>query len=190
MQFVPFDQLIPRGFEGVMADIDHFKKINDRHGHPVGDAVLREVASRLLRVVEGKGLAFRYGGEEYAVILPNHSLDEALAVAERVRTAVEAEQAAGVSVTSSYGVAIVPSHASTVDTWLKAADDALYDAKRLGRNLVTRGTTGAEPPRSFMICSSRAVFRSGSARRTSRSVRRCSAKSTRDWRTRESGSCW
>ena len=119
----------------VMADIDHFKKVNDAHGHPVGDAVLIEVARRLNLVAKGKGEAYRFGGEEFAVLLANHTAEEALAVAERARRGVESSPAGGVSVTSSYGVAAVPTHASSMDQWLKAADAALYDAKHMGRNL-------------------------------------------------------
>lgn len=130
----------------IMADIDHFKKINDNNGHPVGDMVLKELAHRLGQVIQGKGLAYRYGGEEFAVILPNHTADEALAVGERARRAVEAQKAGGLSVTSCYGVAVVPLHASSVEHWLKKADQALYDAKHLGRNLVR--LSGEPPPES------------------------------------------
>lgn len=112
------------------------RKVNDTSGHQAGDAVLTELARRLKKTVSGKGFAYRYGGEEFAVILPNHTTDEALAVAERVRRSVEGEAVGGLSVTSSYGVALVPAHASTIEQWLKKADEALYDAKHLGRNLV------------------------------------------------------
>jgi diguanylate cyclase (GGDEF)-like protein len=128
----------------IMADVDHFKRINDGNGHQVGDAVLKELADRLRQVVKHKGLAYRYGGEEFAVILPNHTADEALAVAERARRAVEAANTCGLSVTSSYGVAVAPDHASTVAHWLKKADEALYEAKHLGRNLVR--LSGEPPP--------------------------------------------
>jgi diguanylate cyclase (GGDEF)-like protein len=119
-----------------MVDVDHFKKINDSHGHPVGDEVLRVVASTLERVIRGKGVAYRYGGEEFALLLPNHSCEEAVAVAERARLAVEAALVAGIRVTASFGAAAVPAHAAAADDWLKKADSALYDAKRRGRNLV------------------------------------------------------
>jgi diguanylate cyclase (GGDEF)-like protein len=73
----------------IISDIDSFKKVNDQHGHQTGDAVLRELALRLGQTVQGKGFAYRYGGEEFAVILPNHAVDEAIAVAERARRRVE-----------------------------------------------------------------------------------------------------
>lgn len=133
----------------IMADIDHFKKINDSNGHQVGDAVLKEIGFRLGQVIQGKGFAYRYGGEEFAVILPNHTADEALAVGERARCAVATEKASGLSVTSSYGVAVVPLHASSVEDWLKKADEALYDAKNLGRNLVR--LSGEPPPEAHSI---------------------------------------
>jgi diguanylate cyclase (GGDEF)-like protein len=127
-----------------MADIDHFKKINDGHGHQAGDAVLRDVALRLRESTDGKGFAYRYGGEEFAVILPNHTPDEALAVAERARRWLEVAPAGGVMVTSSYGVATIPVHAKSAEEWVSKADKALYDAKHQGRNLVR--VSGEPPP--------------------------------------------
>jgi diguanylate cyclase (GGDEF)-like protein len=128
----------------VMADVDHFKRVNDIHGHQVGDAILRELGQRLRQATQGKGSAYRYGGEEFAAILPNHTEAEALAVAERARHAVEASKVGCVAVTSSYGVAIAPLQASSAEQWLKKADEALYDAKHLGRNLVR--LSGEPPP--------------------------------------------
>lgn len=120
----------------VFGDIDHFKRVNDTHGHQVGDAVLREVAARLVSVVERKGCVYRYGGEEVAAILRNHSAEEALAVAERCRRQIEKDSVAGVSVSMSFGVACVPDHATDARALVGAADRALYDAKERGRNLV------------------------------------------------------
>jgi diguanylate cyclase (GGDEF)-like protein len=91
---------------------------------------------RLLLVVAGRGEAYRYGGEEFAAILPNHSAEEALAVAERLRRLVEASPAPAIRVTSSFGVATVPTHAIAAVDWVKRSDEALYDAKRFGRNVV------------------------------------------------------
>lgn len=133
----------------LMADIDHFKKVNDNYGHQIGDIVLKEISHRLDRIIQGKGFAYRYGGEEFAVILPNHTAEEALAVGERARRAVEAEKAGDVSVTSSYGVAVVPLHASSVEDWLNKADQALYEAKHLGRNLVR--LSGEPPPETHSV---------------------------------------
>jgi diguanylate cyclase (GGDEF)-like protein len=132
----------------VMADVDHFKKINDAHGHPAGDEVLRAVAGTLERTVSGKGIGYRYGGEEFAVLLPNHSCDEALAVAERARIAIESQPLSGITVTASFGVASVPTHATSAEEWLKKADRALYDAKQHGRNVVRfSGEPAPQPDR-------------------------------------------
>jgi diguanylate cyclase (GGDEF)-like protein len=120
----------------VLGDIDHFKNVNDTNGHQTGDAVLREVASRLVTVAHGKGHVYRYGGEEITIILKNHSANEALAVAERCRRRVESESVAGVAVSMSFGVASMPEHAADGRNLLAAADRALYDAKNRGRNLV------------------------------------------------------
>ena len=120
----------------VLADVDHFKKVNDKHGHPIGDAVLKEVAQRLIAVSARKGDAYRYGGEEFALILPNHSAEEGLAVAERARLVVETTPVAGITVTASFGIATSSDRATSASQWLKYADEALYDAKRYGRNVV------------------------------------------------------
>jgi two-component system, cell cycle response regulator len=127
----------------VMVDIDHFKSVNDSRGHQIGDDVLRAVALRLQRVARAKGETFRYGGEEFAIVLLNHSSDEALTVAERARRELSATPVAGVPVTASFGVACYPDHGSETATLTRAADQAMYAAKNRGRNL-TR--LHGEPP--------------------------------------------
>jgi diguanylate cyclase (GGDEF)-like protein len=129
------------GVSLLMVDIDHFKRINDAHGHPVGDSVLREVARVLkdtLRAVDSLG---RYGGEEFIAILPHTSHDEALQTADRLRRAIEEHlfRCAGkeLRTTVSVGVASFPS--DTVDApadLVREADKALYRAKEGGRNRV------------------------------------------------------
>jgi diguanylate cyclase (GGDEF)-like protein len=117
-------------------DVDHFKAINDRHGHDVGDEVLRRVGGLALGVVRHDGLVGRLGGEEFAIIMPDTSLAEALAVCERLCTACRALGIeAGASVTISVGVAVADPGATPRDV-LKAADEAMYRAKRNGRNRV------------------------------------------------------
>lgn len=128
----------------VMMDIDHFKKVNDTHGHPKGDAVLAETAARIISVAEGKGRAYRYGGEEIAILLPNHNTQEAIAVAERARRTLEDAPIGGLTVTASFGVATSPDHGNASAGIVKAADAALYDAKDRGRNLVR--VYGEPPP--------------------------------------------
>jgi diguanylate cyclase (GGDEF)-like protein len=132
-------------FSLVMVDVDRFKAINDKHGHPKGDAVLAAVALQLRTAVDGKGRAFRFGGEEFALLLPNHTCEEAIAVAERTRRALEISASDGLQVTASFGVRTLPDLASSAPELLARADAALYDAKSRGRNLVR---LHGEPPPS------------------------------------------
>jgi diguanylate cyclase (GGDEF)-like protein len=126
-----------------MVDIDHFKKVNDGGGHQAGDAVLRAVSDRLVCVTRLKGHVFRYGGEELALLLPNHSIEEGIAVAERARLTIESTPAIeGLHVTASFGVSGFPS-VIDADALIRAADTALYDAKNRGRNMVR---FDGEPP--------------------------------------------
>ncbi len=121
----------------VMCDIDHFKAVNDRYGHPAGDEVLRGVAKRLRRTVRGSGgLVGRWGGEEFLILLPGLARPEAHALAERLRQAVAATPVAGLPVTASLGVASFRPPGDTADALLARADQALYAAKRSGRNRV------------------------------------------------------
>ena len=123
----------------VMIDLDHFKDLNDHHGHLVGDEVLRLVAHRVSEVMRTTDTAYRYGGEEIVVLLRETGLDEAAVVAERLRAGIAATilpGRPGISVTASAGVGtrrpLMAHHADIV----AVADQALYEAKRLGRNRV------------------------------------------------------
>jgi diguanylate cyclase (GGDEF)-like protein len=120
----------------VMVDIDHFKALNDTHGHQAGDEVLRNVAAALSCECRDFDTPARYGGEEFAVILPGCGPDEAIDIAERLRRAVSAAPAV-VPITASAGVATYPSHAGDADTLVRAADEALYRSKHAGRNRTT-----------------------------------------------------
>jgi diguanylate cyclase (GGDEF)-like protein len=124
----------------VMVDLDHFKAINDRHGHQAGDQILRHVASLLMAESREGDLVARYGGEELAAILPHTTAMEAHAWAERVRARIEQEPTmwfgSPVNVTASFGVAAVPPSQGSPSRLLGQADDALYGAKGRGRNLV------------------------------------------------------
>lgn len=121
----------------VMLDIDHFKKLNDTHGHQTGDEVLRTTGAALLKSCRDFDTAARYGGEEFAVILPSCSPRESLPAGDRLRAAI-ADAELPVKVTASAGVATFPVHASDPQALIKAADEALYESKRSGRDRVTR----------------------------------------------------
>jgi diguanylate cyclase (GGDEF)-like protein len=126
----------------LLIDLDHFKALNDRRGHLAGDRCLVEVAGLLQGLAaRSSDLLVRYGGEEFAVILPGTSLEAAAAMAERMRTAVAAlrmgDEAAGVGITASFGVAAcLPNQQASPEWLIDDADRALYRAKALGRNRV------------------------------------------------------
>ena len=121
-----------------MIDIDHFKLVNDGHGHVVGDEVLRNVAQTLLKSIRSEDSLFRYGGEEFALICEGLSHSGALALAERLRLAVlvTPQPAMLKDVTISIGVATFPHDAETLVDLVRQADANLYRAKQLGRNRV------------------------------------------------------
>jgi len=125
----------------ILADVDHFKRFNDTWGHQAGDLVLKRVADVIREHVRGSDIACRYGGEEMAVIVPEAAMDVAVERAERIRRGIAAlrleyDGRPLDAVTASFGVAIYPQHAGDAETLLRAADDALYQAKKAGRNQV------------------------------------------------------
>jgi len=120
-----------------MIDIDHFKRLNDEHGHQIGDDVLKGVANALASACRSFDTPTRYGGEEFAVILPSCTSKESLIAAERLRSAI-AGAGLEVPVTVSAGVATFPTHAADPNALIKAADEALYESKHAGRDRVTR----------------------------------------------------
>jgi diguanylate cyclase (GGDEF)-like protein len=122
----------------VMVDTDHFKTFNDTLGHPEGDKLLKEIAALLKDNVRASDLVCRYGGDEFALILRDCSPDRAEEIAHRIREAFQIRFATrAVRVTASIGLACLPTHALTKKQLAKAADDALYESKRGGRNRVT-----------------------------------------------------
>ncbi len=132
----------------IMVDLDHFKQVNDRFGHQAGDAVLHEAASHIRGSLRDPDICARYGGEEFAVILPKTHMSGALAVAERIWRAIGAKEfviATGedartprsIHVTASIGVAFYPSKdISSGELLVRFADQALYQAKKSGRNSI------------------------------------------------------
>ena len=130
----------------IMADVDHFKRVNDRFGHVVGDQVLRWLAQIIRLHVRTLDRPVRYGGEEFAIILPETSAQGACQVAERLRQVIaaqpylnkheESERCQSISITISMGVAEIPGDIGDVAPLIQTADQALYAAKRAGRNRV------------------------------------------------------
>ena len=128
----------------IMIDIDHFKNVNDTCGHPMGDQVLKWLADKFRQNLRALDRPTRYGGEEFAIILPETSAQEAYHVAERLRGAIAAQpylhkqddskKCQSISITISLGVAEIPGDADEISSLVQAADQALYSAKNDGRN--------------------------------------------------------
>jgi len=134
----------------IMADVDHFKRINDSLGHAAGDSVLKELAQRLQSDLRPYDLAGRYGGEEFLLLLPNCGLQTALRRANEIRTLVGRDMivsaSANVPVTASMGVtASNPAQDWTIEDLLQQADSALYHAKQSGRNCVRAFSAATNP---------------------------------------------
>jgi diguanylate cyclase (GGDEF)-like protein len=127
----------------VLADLDHFKSINDRFGHGVGDAVLRDVAYAMRRSLRTFELLYRLGGEEFALLLPGAAEDDATRIAQALRVAVEELETAGLRITCSFGVATARGEEIALESLVARADAALYAAKRHGRNRVERADAAA-----------------------------------------------
>jgi len=124
----------------ILLDVDHFKKINDTHGHFAGDAVLRETATRLRGNMRPYDQVGRYGGEEFLVVLPNCELEQATHQAERMRSRLQSStmmiDGVEVRVSASFGVTVSDGSERNPDTFVRVADEALYRAKANGRNCV------------------------------------------------------
>jgi diguanylate cyclase (GGDEF)-like protein len=125
----------------VLMDVDHFKLVNDTYGHQQGDLVLAAIAETVQAELRSYDIAARYGGEEFALVLPETSLDEGIAVAHRLRQTVQEiafpPPIDYLAITISQGIAALPApHLDSVDALIRAADAALYRAKQNGRNRV------------------------------------------------------
>jgi diguanylate cyclase (GGDEF)-like protein len=139
----------PLGF--IMLDLDHFKAANDIFGHEVGDRILRHFAQTITGAMRETNLAARFGGEEFLVLLPDTNANSCLLVAERIRKAVSRMVVPSGTdkplpqVTVSLGIAVYPDHGRTLEEVLQAADKALYESKRAGRNRSTLYAEQVEP---------------------------------------------
>jgi diguanylate cyclase (GGDEF)-like protein len=140
-------------FSVLMIDVDHFKEINDRFGHRIGDEILQQVTQALVINSRGCDLSARYGGDEFTIVLPETSADQAWNSAERLRKVVEAlsiqvinenKLLEKIPMTICIGVAEYPVDASTGDALIDKADQALYQAKQLGSNRVVQFHTKQE----------------------------------------------
>jgi diguanylate cyclase (GGDEF)-like protein len=120
----------------IVGDLDHFKAINDQHGHIQGDAVLRDVAYTMRKSMRAFDLIYRLGGEEFMILLPGANLEQSRLVAERLREAVVAARPGGIDVSMSMGVSASTGGKINIEKLFALADAALYDAKRAGRNRV------------------------------------------------------
>ncbi|MBI2891416.1 MAG: GGDEF domain-containing protein [Nitrospirae bacterium] len=134
----------------LMVDVDHFKKVNDTHGHVAGDAVLRGIAHRLMQAVRQEDLVCRFGGEEFVLVALKANAEAASVLAERVRSDIERRpfefRTTTVQVTVSVGVCVLdPAERLTTETVLRRADEAMYHAKEAGRNRVARWSPAPSP---------------------------------------------
>jgi len=136
-RFLSLSERSARPLAVLMIDLDHFKRLNDEHGHAMGDTMLRAVAGAVTGGLRESDIACRYGGEELTVLLPECSLEEAVAKAELLRARIESlSEIHGVRVTASFGVSAFPETSGKVADLLQTADAALYRAKQSGRNQV------------------------------------------------------
>lgn len=125
----------------IFIDLDNLKGINEAHGHAMGSEAIRQTAERLIPLIRAVDKLFRYGGDEFCVVLPETPWKGAVEVAERLRKAMESlpilvDEIGGVGLTASFGVAAYPVHASTKEQLIRAADEAMYRIKQSGKNAV------------------------------------------------------
>lgn len=131
------DLILLREYCIIMVDVDHFKEVNDRHGHNAGDAVLSNVGKILQACVRHNDIVTRFGGEEFCVVLPGAAQDLVMGIAEAMRKKVEASRSGDIAVTCSFGVTSIKFNAKSPIELINQADLALYKSKSNGRNKVT-----------------------------------------------------
>ncbi|ROS04827.1 diguanylate cyclase (GGDEF)-like protein [Sinobacterium caligoides] len=136
----------------IMVDIDNFKQVNDNYGHAMGDSIIKAVVAVLQKTVRQTDTVGRYGGEEFSILLPNTTLEDAVRLAERCREAVEAAHCEGLAITCSFGVAAAEAIMTSPEPMINRADEALYQSKHNGRNCVTqaKAASGQQASRRLM----------------------------------------
>lgn len=144
----------------LLLDIDHFKAVNDNHGHQVGDNVLQSVAGTIKRSVRNSDIVCRYGGEEFCILLPHTPIENAQLAAEKLRREIDASPIGGICVTVSLGVSTLGPGAQRIADLVEQADQALYAAKKSGRNQTVRWDQMPEVFESDVSCLSRISTRS------------------------------
>jgi diguanylate cyclase (GGDEF)-like protein len=126
----------------IFIDLDNLKRVNEEHGHSMGSLAIRRVADRVMPLIRTVDKLFRYGGDEFCVVLPETDWQGALEVAERLRAAICSEpflraHVGGVELTASFGVASYPDHATSKEELVRAADEAMYRIKQAGKNSIS-----------------------------------------------------
>jgi two-component system, cell cycle response regulator len=131
----------------IMADVDHFKRVNDTHGHPAGDIVLQEIARVITAACRQTDLPARYGGEEFAILVPNEVVENAICLADRCRSQIEGlcirVDSKAILTTASFGV-VDSRHVASPEALIQSADSAMYRAKQEGRNRVVSRCCSAD----------------------------------------------
>jgi diguanylate cyclase (GGDEF)-like protein len=129
-------------FSLIILDLDSFKVVNDSYGHLTGDDILAKIGNVVRDSIRGADMAFRYGGDEFAVLLPNTGTDAANKVAERIRKRITAKvKCHRIPITTSLGLATWPTNGAIADELIASADGALYEAKRSGGNRTNQSET-------------------------------------------------
>jgi diguanylate cyclase (GGDEF)-like protein len=122
----------------ILLDLDHFKRVNDEHGHPAGDCVLRDIGALLQKHTRSQDSCCRYGGEELALVLPNTTPTDAVALGQQLQQLISAHfatvRAEFGSITATFGLAFAPQDAPDADGLIRRADRRLYAGKKAGRN--------------------------------------------------------
>lgn len=151
-------------FAFLLADLDHFKRVNDEHGHPVGDLVLQDTAYLFRSALRASDAVYRVGGEEFLAVLPGADEDRAMEIAERLRRTIRDRRASGIGITVSIGVAVAVDGELDSDDMVARADGALYAAKAGGRDRVCLAGAGgghSEPDDPDGFCFPLAEARNG-----------------------------